>query len=483
MSNSTSKSAGDNRALANISARSFITVVALLLIVLLLAFVLSYIIPAGEYEIDAETGNVIDGTYKEIGIKGIPFWRVITAPVRVFVSEDALTIIMISIFLLVMSGVFNLLDKTGGTKVFIARIIKRLADKGGPVVCVCVLIFMLFGSFFGMFEELVTLLPIIIMFTLALGMDSMTGLGVCLLGACFGFSAAITNPFSVGLVAQVVGVNALDGAWLRIVFFIVIYLTLCVFLMRHLKKIEREPRLSPTYENDLAAIDKAKEGISGEKNNTDKLYTVFCAFFIVQIVVLVSIASIRAISGFAIPILSVSFLLGSIIAGLFVCEKKSKIFEYIGRGAIAMLPAVVMIALASSVKLVMAEAKIIDTITHSVIGALDGKGKFISIISIYVLTLLLQFFIGSASAKIMLVIPVIMPICSMLDISPAMLMLAYCMADGFTDVIIPTNPILLVGLSMANVSYGKWVKWTWKLQLFLLILTVAVLYLACVIGY
>ena len=482
MNNANEKNVKVQKATANISLRSFITVVALLSFVLMICFALSYLVPQGEYQRD-ENGNVISGTYVEHGVKGIAFWRVITAPVRVFASEDALTIIMISIFLLVMSGVFNLLDKTGGTRAFIGRIIKRLADKGGPVVCVCTLIFMLFGSFFGMFEELVTLLPIIVMFTLALGMDSMTGLGVCLLGACFGFSAAITNPFSVGLVAQVAGVNALDGAWLRIVFFGLIYLTLCVFLMRHLKKIEKNPKLSPTYSNDLSVRENAKNIIGEQEENTDKKYRVFAGFFVLQIVILVAVSSIRAISSFAIPILSLSFLIGSIVAGFLVCEQKSDIFKFIAQGAMSMLPAVFMIALASSVKLVMSESKIIDTITHSVIGALDGQNKFICIFMIYLLTLFLQFFIGSASAKIMLVIPIILPICAALDISPAMVMLAYCMADGFTDVIIPTNPVLLVGLSMANVSYGKWVRWTWKLQLFLLILTLGILYLACLIGY
>ena len=479
---STQEKCQKEKPLANISARSFITVVALLCLVLFVCFILTHLIPAGEYQRD-ENGNVINGTYEQYGVEGIAFWRVLTAPVRVFVSEDALTIIMISVFLLVMSGVFNLLDKTGGTKVFIGRIIKRLADKGGPVVCVCTLVFMLFGSFFGMFEELVTLLPVIVMFTLALGMDSMTGLGVCLLGACFGFSAAITNPFSVGLVSQVVGTNALDGAWLRILFFILIYVSLCVFLMRHLKKIEKDPTLSPTYGCDLESRAAARESVTADVKNTDKLYRVFAVFFITQIVILVAAASIPQLSGLAIPILSVSFLLGSIIAGLIVCEKKSEIFINIGKGAVAMLPAVLMIAIASSVKLVMTESKIIDTITHSAIGALEGQSKFVSIIMIYALTLILQFFIGSASAKIMLVIPIIWPICQAIGISPAILMLTYCMADGFTDVIIPTNPVLLVGLSMANVSYGKWVRWTWKLQLFLLLLTVAVLYLATLISY
>ena len=64
-----------------------------------------------------------------------------------------------------------------------------------------------------------------------------------------------------------------------------------------------------------------------------------------------------------------------------------------------------------------------------------------------------------------------------------LVILTYCMADGFTDVILPTNPVLLIGLSMANVSYGKWLKWTWKIQLFLFIVSVAVLFFGVLIGY
>ena len=92
-------------------------------------------------------------------------------------------------------------------------------------------------------------------------------------------------------------------------------------------------------------------------------------------------------------------------------------------------------------------------------------------------------FIGSASAKIVLVMPIVMPIATALGISPTLVILTYCMADGFTDVIMPTNPVLLIGLSMANVSYFKWVKWTWKLQVLVFLITVAILFFGVAIGY
>ena len=452
---------------------------------LTLSGILSYVIPNGSFERDAD-GVIIEGTYQVHEQQGgIAVWKVITAPFRVFASEDALTIILISAFLLVMSGVFNLLEKTGGTKIVIGRVMRRLADKGGPVVCLCVLIFMLFGSFFGMFEELVTLLPLIIMFMLSMKLDTMTGLGACLMAACFGFSAAITNPFSVGLAASIADVPVSSGLWLRLVFFVIIYVTLCTFLMIHLKRIETDPESSLSYTIDLEKREKLT-GLGDAVDRTpenDKIFKVFCTFFACQGVVLILIASIRAIAGLAIPILAASFLIGGIVSGLIVTEKKTDTFRHLVSGAVAMLPAVLMIALASSIKLVMTEGEIIDSIMNYVIGMLDGKSKFVSVLLIYLLILILQVFIGSSSAKIMLVLPIVVPICKTIGISPEIVILAYCMADGFTDVILPTNPVLLVGLSMANVSYTKWVKWTWKLQTFVLALTVVILLFATLIGY
>jgi uncharacterized ion transporter superfamily protein YfcC len=144
---------------------------------------------------------------------------------------------------------------------------------------------------------------------------------------------------------------------------------------------------------------------------------------------------------------------------------------------------VLLIALASSVNLIMQESGILDTIMNAVISMLDGKSVFVSILFIYALILVLQVFIGSASAKIFLIMPILLPICSVIGISPTLLILTYCMADGFSDVFLPTNPVLLISLSMSNVSYGKWVKWTWKIQVAVLLLSLLVLFVGVQIGF
>ena len=475
------KQKNKEKAFANISAKSFIVVVAILTFMIALCGILSLVIPQGQFE-RTKDGEIIAGTYTKGEVKGIAFWRIITAPIRIFFIDGSLTIIMICLFLLIMSGVFNLLEKTNGIKVIMNRIVKKFETKKRLVVCIAILFFMMFGSFFGLFEELVTLLPFIIVFMLSLGFDTMTGIGVCMLSACFGFSAAITNPFSIGIASSFAGISTTSGIWLRIIFFVLIYALVCGFILIYINRISKNPERSLTYKDDIEKRQRLR--LEQEPTKEDnKIFKTFLTFFIVQFAVLLAIAFIRPISGLAIPILSLTFLIGGIIAGFIVVKEKSKVFVYLGKGALAMFPAVLLIALASSVNLIMTESKIIDTIMNAVINFLDSRNRFVCILFIYLLILILQVFIGSASAKIFLIMPILLPICSVIGISSNMLILTYCIADGFSDIFLPTNPVLLIGLSMSNVSYNKWIKWTWKIQLIVLILSLLVLLFGLAVGF
>ena len=472
------------KAFSSINTKSFVIVVIMLAVIIAVSGALSYFIPQGSFQ-RGEDGALIPDTYEKGEVKGIAVWRIITAPFRVFASGDALTIIMISLFLLIMSGVFNIMDKTGGVAVFISKIVNKCGSRKKLIIFAAVFVFMAFGSFFGMLEELVTLLPLIIVFMLSLGFDTMTGVGVCMLAACFGFSAAITNPFSVGLAAQFAGISVLDGMWLRVVFFACIYAIVCAYLLIYVRRIEKNPMKSLSYnidEEKRTAIAQSVTTVSNDEKTNNRIFKIFAIFFGVQAAILVLIASIRAISDYAIPILSVSFLVGGGICGGLV-EKPKQAFKHFLQGALSMAPAVLLIAMASSVKLILAESNIIDTVMNFAINCLKGNSKFVMVLMFYALILFLQIFIGSASAKIFLVMPIVLPIAQALGISPELVILTYCIADGFTDMILPTNPVLLIGLSMANISYAKWVKWTWLLQLIVLAFTILVLFIASAIGY
>ena len=296
------------KAQSTIGLKSFLVITAMLSAILILAGVLSYFIPQGTFEY-TEDGKIIAGTFQPGVIDGIPVWRIITAPFRVFAGSDALNVIMISLFLLVMAGVFNVMEKTNGVKTLIEKCVTTFSGKKRLVLCVTIFIFMLFGSFFGMFEELCTLLPIIIVLCLSLGFDTMTGLGVCMLSACFGFSAAITNPFSVGIASQIAGVPVFTGVWLRLVFFAVIFTVLVCFIFIHVKKITLSPEKSPSFDIDRKKLQTLNLEINNDQNS-QKVFKTYSIFFSIQLVVLVLLASIRAISGFAIPILALTFLIG-----------------------------------------------------------------------------------------------------------------------------------------------------------------------------
>lgn len=471
-----------SKAFSSISVKSFLSVTIILVAMIAICGILSLIIPQGSFARN-ENGDIIPGSFLEGEVKGVAFWRIITAPFRVFFVDGGITILLISIFLLVMSGVFNLLDKTNGIKIIMRKLMIKFGAKKKLVVCLGILFFMLFGSLFGLFEELVTLLPFVTMFMLSLGFDTMTGLGVCMLSACFGFSAAITNPFSIGIASNLAGISTLSGVWLRIVFFVLVYAVVCAFILLYIRKIQKKPEKSYSFETD----EEKRKSLTFENGefseNDNKIFKTYLTFFIIQFAVLILVASVRAISSFAIPILSVTFLVGGIICGLIVEKDKKKVFVLLGKGALSMLPAVLLIALASSVNLVMQESGILDTIMNSIINMLQGKSIYLCAIFIYLFILVLQVFIGSASAKIFLVMPILLPICSAVGLSPNCLLLIYCMADGFSDMILPTNPVLLIGLSMSNVSYWKWVKYTWKIQLAILILSIAVVFFGIGIGF
>ncbi len=470
------------KSFSSINFKSFLSVIIVLTCIIALSGILTLIIPQGSFSRD-ENGQIIAGTFVKGEVAGIEFWRVITAPFRVFVEDGGITIIMISLFLLVMSGVFNLLDKTNGLKVIMNTMVKKFGSKKKFVICACVLFFMLFGSLFGLFEELVTLLPFIVMFMLSLGFDTMTGLGVCLLAACFGFSAAITNPFSVGIASSFAGISTVSGLWLRIVFFILTYTFVCIFLIRYTNKLAKKPQSSLSFDVDEEKRKSLNFLVSQDSAKDKRTFKVYIIFFAVEFLVLILSAVIREISGYAVPILAGTFLIGGIISGLLIVDKKSDVFKHIGNGALSMLPAVLLIALASSVNLIMQESGVLDTIMNFAITFLEGKPVFVCALLIYAFILFLQIFIGSASAKIFLIMPILIPICSVIGISPTLLILIYCMADGFSDVILPTNPVLLIALSMSNVSYGKWVKWTWKMQMMILLLSFATIFFAIQIGF
>lgn len=459
----------NNEKILKINKRSFITVCIILASFMIITYILTFFIPKGIFE---------NNVYIPKGeAKGYNFLNFIFSPIKVIASSDGLTIIVISLFILILGGAFNVMQQTNGIQAIILYLINKYKDKKYKLMYIVVLVFMLFGSLFGIFEESITLLPIILILSLSLGWDTFTGLGMCLLAAGFGFSTALTNPFSVGLGSSTMGINLLDGIWYRAIIFIIMYIVLCTFLRIHIKKIEKDPKSSPTYEADQEKIKTLKlEEFKEYDPKTLRTYTIF--FLIVLLVIFLS-SVIKAISGLSIPLLAVTFLIGSFACGKVIGVSFKRISKMFFDGLVAMSPAVLLLLLAGAIKFILVDSLTMGTIINYLAQILNETHPIVGILFIYALILFIQFFIASATAKVTLIIPIISILADNIGITRNIALLAFIFGDGYTDLIYPTNPVLLIALGIAGFSYTKWLKKTYVLQLIILTLTVLML----IIGY
>jgi uncharacterized ion transporter superfamily protein YfcC len=148
-----------------------------------------------------------------------------------------------------------------------------------------------------------------------------------------------------------------------------------------------------------------------------------------------------------------------------------------------MSPAIILILLATSIKYVMIEGQILDTILYYVSAAMVDMHPITAIVGAFFLVMLLNFFIGSGSAKAFILMPILMPMMDMLGMGRQLGILAFQFGDGFSNILYPTNAVLLISLGLTQISYGRWLRFILPLQVLLLILSMAWLTVGYYIGY
>lgn len=387
------------------SVNSFITAIIVIFIMMVLTYILTFIIPGG----------------------GIPFWKWALSPILVLFGEDNGSLIAIIALLVVLGGAFNSLDKFGVLRFLLDKITEKFGKSRRIILAVVPLFFMLLGSIAGTFEECVPLVPVVVALAVRLGWDALTGLGMSILAAGCGFAAGVCNPFTVGIAQELAGLPMFSGLWLRAVNFVLIYLLLMIFLMVHVKKVEKP--MEETLGN---------EDVGNYKKEKSEYY---------------------------------------------LDSKLKKLLITFRNGVISVLPGVLLILMANSIRFTLMEGNILDVILQSAIALAEGLPRWSVILFIYVLVLGMNFFIPSGSAKAFLLMPLIVPTAQAFDISAQLCVMAFAFGDGFSNVFYPTNPVLLISLGLANVSYGDWAKWSVKFQLINMVLTSAILLLGLAIGY
>ena len=444
MNNSTDKKG------LNISAKSFVTAILVIFVLMILTYGLTFVVPGG----------------------GIPLWKWALSPVLVLGSEGYESLIAVIAFLLIIGGVFNCLDKCGLMKYMLDKITYRFGKERYRLLALVTLFFMAMGSFIGSFEECVPMVPIVVALAIRLGWDALTGLGMSLLAIGCGFSAGVCNPFTVGVAQslEVVNLPMFSGMSMRILAFVLVYALLCGFLLLYAKKIEKP-----------IEVNKA-DGEFQENQHMNKALFLFAGIMLGGIAVVLCSIFIPALQSATMIIVAVTFLAAGMISSV-VSKSGEKLCIIFKDGLVSVLPAVVMILMANSIKYTMEEGNILNTIVEGAISVAGNLPKWSVILFIYLIVLGMNFFISSGSAKAFLLMPFIVPVAQTFGISAQLCVLAYAFGDGFSNVFYPTNPVLLISLGLADVDYGKWVKWSLKFQIMNLILTSGLLVLGLAIGY
>ena len=499
-----------NKPLIDISTKTFLQVTVLLLVLLAVTIILTYIVPAGSFG-TLPDGSVDYSTYQPIeGQHGIPLWKGILAPVLVFFSADGPRLIMLSLFLLILTAAFQTMSDVGGIHAMIDSVTGRFAGRRFLVISIITLLFMCFGSFLGLFEEMLTMLPIMALFCLNIGFDSFTGFLISLVACGFGFASAITNPFTVLLACEIIGANPMEHILYRVLIFLVMYLLLECFIYLYIRKLSADPSASYTLEHDRRILDhpypeRTGDGgsavsrepaaqASGEtaalSGSPDPLARSaspartrwICSVFLLVSLILIIVCSLTPVlSDYTIVILTAYFLIFGILSGVLCTGSFRTVFRSFLFGIKGGAPTIVFIALSASIKYVFDEGHILPTFAEQINRLAGQHNIFVIALTLFGIVLLLEFFISSSTAKAILV----MGLLSIVNVglTDQMSVLIYTFADGYTNVLFPTSPVLLIGLSMIELDYLKWVRKSAPLFLVTLALVLLFLFIGIIIGY
>ena len=478
----------EQKAGAQIGKRAFIQSLVILFVLMMVAGILTLVLPAGQYtRLEVDGRETIDpASFQLVEHPNYPIWRWFIAPLEVLGSDGGLTVIVIIVVLFFAGGAFAVMDKTGTLRAFIGRIVRRFSGRKYTLLWMVSLAFMFLGATLGTFEEVVLLVPVMIALSYSLGWDALVGLGMSILATNMGFSAAISNPYTLGVSQQLAGLPLFSGAGFRIVIFVVIYLIFASFLSAYARKIDKDPKASLVHGEDSSEREKYKgmdTSLITEDPRQNRAMSFFGIFMIFIFLTMLAGPFVPAISDYALPIVGILFLIGGLGAGFLSGAGGKKVWQGLMEGWGGLAPSVPLILMAASIRFIIDSGGVTDTILHAAAEPFQKLGAFPAAVVVYALALGIEFFIASGSAKAFLMMPIVLPLADLIGVTRQTAVLAYIFGDGFSNLAYPTNPVLLISLGLTVVSYPKWLRWTAKLWLWVILATVAFLGIAVAIGF
>ena len=410
----------------------------LLLIGIVVAAALTWVIPAGEYDrtVDEETGRtiVVAGTYHSVPRQAVGPFDVAVAVPRGFVEgADVIATILF------VGAAFFLVDKVGTLGRLLGALIRGLGGRGLIAIPVVALFFGVMGALENMQEEIVALVPVLLIFGRRIGVDAVTVVAAAAGAAAVGSAFGPTNPFQAGIALTLAELPVLEGGGLRIAMWVAGMVVWIAWTLRYASR-HRSPAES-------APID-GTDAVTGRD-----VAIVLCV--IVPLAAYV-IGALRF--GWGFNELSGAFIVGAIGVGLIARLGAGGTTTTLLEGMMAMLPAALLVGLARSIALVLGDGKVIDTILYAMAQPLGQVPPAASALLMVPAQAALHIPVPSVSGQAALTMPVLIPLSDLIGLSRQATVLAYQTGAGLMDMITPTNGALLAVLLAAGVPYGRWIR-------------------------
>ncbi len=448
----------------------------IIMIIILLAVSLTWVITPGMYDRveDPDTGKkvVVPESYHKVERSGVNLLDVPKYIMESFETRGEL------IFFILMAGAaFNVITESGAIHSSIAKIAKKYSKSRSLFVAIIMLLFALICTTQGV-NTFIAFAPITVLIALSLGLDSIVGVGIILLGGAVGFSTGTLQP-STTLTAQgILGLPSFSGIGMRWISFAVFYIVTTAYMIHYSKKIAKDPTKSPMYE-----LDKLRNSSKIDLDSFGEMTIRKVGVLLALVGALVWMVYGGINLGYKFTENGAIFIFLAITAGLIAGFRPSKIATCVTNGAKTMIGAALILGAATAVSKILADGQVLDPIVHGITRVLSVTPKILLGPVMFLSNIVINGAITSGSGQAAVVMPIFGPVSDMIGISKQLTILAFNFGDGFCNYVLPTSTALMGILSVGDVPYDRWIKFMWKLFLIWLAVGSLLLIFAQVTGY
>ncbi|MDL2294693.1 AbgT family transporter [Ruminococcaceae bacterium OttesenSCG-928-D13] len=423
----------------------------------LLCALLTYVIPAGQYDrVENADGRMV--------VDPDSFHYVERTPVNLFMFfqsfhqglEETAGIIF---FLFIVGGSFSVVQATGAIEAVLGHATKKMSGKERLLVPVVMILFSLGGATFGMAEEALPFIPIMVMLAISLGFDSLTGAAIVMAGAGAGFAGAFLNPFTVGVAQGIAGLPLSSGMGLRIVLYFAMTALTIGYVFWYTGRLKKNPSYSLMYEFDQTREDKL------DMSQLKKMSARHIIIILIMIAAIITFTVGVIQFGWYFKELTAVFLVMAIASALIGGMGLDGFAEELTKGMATIASGALIVGFARAILVIMTQGQIIDTILYGAASLVGGLPSWGAAVGMYIFQCFLNFLIPSGSGQAAVSMPIMAPLADLTGVTRQTAVLAYQLGDGISNIFTPTSGYFMAGLALAKVPWSKWAKWFWKLLL------------------